>query len=137
MKSLATTQFIIAIIAAIVFALPSLSLFSTVFGILIMLVVWGVGLYLLGACYKISSGTIPGEQSFGFWRLSFLFNLLGLLGALWYIAAAISTTNRAASWDLGGVLLGELFFVPAIAGTILGFMGGARANKLVDAGLGQ
>jgi hypothetical protein len=126
MKSLAAVQLIIAVIAAIALAPPSIYLLSAPLGILVALVVWGVGLYLIAGYYKISTGIIREQHSFGVWLLSFCFNLPGSLIALGYAVAGFSNTNGASSWDLGGVVL---FCLPAILGTILGIIGCSSSNR--------
>ena len=130
MKSLAKIQFVIAIIAALVFALPSFYLFfDTVLVALIAIAVWSVGLCLLVAYYKIITGTISKRGTFSVWLLSFLFNLPGLLGAIWFTVTVFTTTTRTTDFDLAGFLFAQLLFAPAIIGTFLGVMGCSRSKR--------
>ena len=85
MKNIASIQLVIAFGSCLIFILPSLYSFLTIYLILPMLGIWWIGIRLMIGYDNISQGKSSILQTRGFWFGSLIFNALGVGIGLWIL----------------------------------------------------
>lgn len=108
MRNIASIQLVIAFAACLIFILPSLYSFLTIYFIVPMLGIWWIGIRLMIGYYNISEGKRGILQTRGFWFGSLIFNAVSVVIGLWVLK------------DNLGLPLEYMFgFLPALVGSIL------------------
>jgi hypothetical protein len=114
MKTIANIQFTIALLSALLFILPSLFGFFTVYLILPVILVWSIGIRLMRGYSDISEGNRSISESRGLWFATLIFNAIGVfIGVLWL------NGNNYPVEDNFGLVPGILSCIFAIIGLLI------------------
>ncbi len=111
MKNIASIQLVIAFGSCLIFLLPSVYSFLTIYFIVPMIGIWWIGIRLMIGYYNISEGKCSVSETRGFWLGSLIFNAVGVVIGFLVLK------------DSSGLPLEYMFgFLPALAGSIFALL---------------